>query len=106
MPAGRCCLYCVMVVRPPWRAVLGVNCPAAHKAAGFQRVLHIGVVGVGIGAQRHPLLQTPVDAEFPDADTFFPTINPDEWEECAVEHHEADDRNPLPYTFLTLKRKR
>lgn len=49
---------------------------------------------------------TRVDAEFPDADTFFPTINPDEWEECDVEHHEADDRNPLPYTFLTLKRKR
>ena len=49
---------------------------------------------------------TRVDAEFPDADTFFPTINPDEWEECGVEHHEADDRNPLPYTFLTLKRKR
>ena len=54
--AGRCCLYCVMVIRPPWRAVLGVNCPAAHKAAGFQRVLHIGVVGVGIGAYRQALL--------------------------------------------------
>lgn len=49
---------------------------------------------------------TRVDAEFPDADTFFPTLNPDEWEQSDVERHEADDRNPLPYTFLTLSRKK
>ncbi len=49
---------------------------------------------------------TKVDAEFPDADAFFPPLPPSEWEQCSEERHSPDERNPLPYTFLTLKRKK
>lgn len=49
---------------------------------------------------------TQVEAEFPDADAFFPTLNSDEWEQSDVERHEPDERNPLPYTFSTLKRRK
>ncbi len=49
---------------------------------------------------------TRVEAAFPEADTFFPALNPAEWEETDVKPHEADERNPLPYTFLTLTRKK
>lgn len=52
------------------------------------------------------LYLTRLHATFDDADTFFPAINPDDWETIAEEHHEADDRNAYPYTFVTLKRKK
>lgn len=50
------------------------------------------------------LYLTRIDAAFADADTFFPTINPKEWKEVEREHHQADERNPYPYTFITLER--
>ena len=51
------------------------------------------------------LYLTRMEADFPDADAFFPDINPDEWETLEEERHEADDRNPYPFTFITLHRK-
>ncbi len=50
------------------------------------------------------LYLTEIDASFPDADTFFPEIMRDEWEEVSCEKHPADDRNPYPFTFVTLRR--
>jgi len=47
---------------------------------------------------------TVVEAVF-DADTFFPVISPDEWEETARESHGPDEKNALGYTFSTLLRK-
>ena len=47
---------------------------------------------------------TQLHATFPDADTFFPPINPKEWHEQSRDHHPADDRNPFPYTFILLVR--
>jgi dihydrofolate reductase len=40
-----------------------------------------------------------------DADTFFPEIDPGEWEERQREPHAADERHAYPYTFLTLVRR-
>lgn len=51
------------------------------------------------------LILTLIDGDFPDADTFFPEINYDEWEEIHRESFPADEKNPYPYTFLTLRRK-
>ena len=48
---------------------------------------------------------TRLHASFPDADTFFPDFNADEWEETSREDHDADERNPYPYSFITLHRK-
>lgn len=48
---------------------------------------------------------THIHHEFADADTFFPTVNYEEWEEIEREEHEADERHPYPYSFVTYQRK-
>lgn len=40
-----------------------------------------------------------------DADTFFPEIDKSEWEEVKREDFEPDEKNPLPYSFITLERR-
>ena len=47
---------------------------------------------------------TRIHHAFAEADAHFPTIAPTEWQEIDCETHEADDRNPHPYSFITLKR--
>ena len=47
---------------------------------------------------------TRVHAHF-DADTFFPALDPADWRETAHTDHEADERNPYAYSFLTLERR-
>ena len=39
------------------------------------------------------------------ADTFFPPINPESWQITEKEDHEADEKNPYPYSFITYKRR-
>ena len=46
---------------------------------------------------------TEVEAEFPDADTFFPEVT-DEWRETKREHHEADESNKYPFDFVEYRR--
>lgn len=48
------------------------------------------------------LYLTIVEKELEHADTFFPEINPAEWE---VTEKEMRNENGLPFTFLTLYRK-
>lgn len=38
-------------------------------------------------------------------DAYFPELNASEWCEISHETHEADDKNPYAYTFITLERK-
>lgn len=40
-----------------------------------------------------------------DADTFFPEINHDLWIETSHADHPADEKNNIPYSFITLERK-
>ena len=40
-----------------------------------------------------------------DADTFFPEINYDEWEEKERSFHPADEKNEYDHTFILYKRK-
>lgn len=40
-----------------------------------------------------------------DADTFFPEIDPEIWKIKEKEDHEADDKNPYPYSFITYERR-
>lgn len=51
------------------------------------------------------LYLTKVHASF-EADTFFPEINYDEWDEEEREKHQVSDTNPYAFTFLTLARKK
>lgn len=52
------------------------------------------------------LYLTRVHHTFEDADTFFPTINFDDWNLIEEEKHEADDRHDYDYTFKTYLRKK
>lgn len=40
-----------------------------------------------------------------DADTFFPEIDYNKWKETAREDHQPDEKNKLPYSFITLERR-
>lgn len=48
---------------------------------------------------------TKLHASFPDADTFFPEFDEQDWVEVSREDHDADERNPYPYSFIELRRK-
>jgi dihydrofolate reductase len=48
---------------------------------------------------------TIIDARI-DGDTHFPEYSMQEWEEVSREEHDADEKNPHPYTFLSLVRRR
>ncbi|WP_428330676.1 dihydrofolate reductase [Mucilaginibacter sp.] len=39
-----------------------------------------------------------------EADTFFPEINAQEWNEVLREDHEPDEKNSIPYSFITYQR--
>ena len=42
---------------------------------------------------------------FDDADTFFPAIDTDKWEETERTEMPADDRHPYSYCFTRYRRK-
>ena len=47
---------------------------------------------------------TKVHQDF-DGDTFFPEINDQEWQETQREDFSADEKNSIPYSFITLNRR-
>ncbi|MBE7176626.1 MAG: dihydrofolate reductase [Mucilaginibacter polytrichastri] len=81
--------------------------PAAlSMCADEQEVFVIG--GGEIYREALPLADriylTRVEAE-PEADVFFPELNPDEWQEISCEAHKPDEKNTLAYTFITLEKR-
>ncbi|HEY1990816.1 MAG TPA: dihydrofolate reductase [Gammaproteobacteria bacterium] len=40
------------------------------------------------------------------ADTFFPKLDPGQWQEVSREEHRADEKNPFDYAFLVFERVR
>lgn len=50
------------------------------------------------------LYLTLIHAEFA-GDAYFPEWNPREWQEVRREDHQADDKNSVDYSFVTLERK-
>jgi dihydrofolate reductase len=40
-----------------------------------------------------------------NGDAYFPELDPDKWEETAREYHEPDEKNTIPFSFITLKSK-
>jgi dihydrofolate reductase len=39
-----------------------------------------------------------------EADTFFPKIDYNEWQQTAIEDHEIDEKHAFAYSFITLER--
>lgn len=52
------------------------------------------------------LLLTEVDAIAPQADAYFPAIDPEIWQEKNKEVHLADEKHPFAYAFTDYLRKR
>ena len=50
------------------------------------------------------LLLTWIAGETPDADTFFPEIDPRDWRETARVHHPADARHAFAFDFVDYER--
>lgn len=48
---------------------------------------------------------THIYAEAENADTFFPEIDPAIWQCVSEELHEADEKNPYPYTFAVYTKR-
>lgn len=48
---------------------------------------------------------THVNVSFPDADTFFPTIDETKWQKVKEEKHEPDEKNKYELSFVEYKRK-
>jgi dihydrofolate reductase len=48
---------------------------------------------------------TRIHHTFPDADTFFPEIDLEEWELIDHEPHEVEEKHRYAYTFLTYTKK-
>lgn len=42
---------------------------------------------------------------FPDADVFFPTIDPNQWSMTTEERHETTEGHPYAFTFQTFERR-
>jgi dihydrofolate reductase len=65
------------------------------------------VGGAEIYKQAMPLTDkiflTIVHQDF-EADTYFPEIKEDIWKETDRQDHEPDEKNQLPYSFITLER--
>ncbi|HAQ02485.1 hypothetical protein A2467_01435 [Candidatus Nomurabacteria bacterium RIFOXYC2_FULL_36_8] len=48
---------------------------------------------------------THVNADFPDADTFFPVIDKDKWKIVSEDKHEKDEQNIYDCNFVIYERK-
>ncbi len=40
------------------------------------------------------------------ADSWFPKLNPEEWNEVSRDNHKADEKNPYDFSFVILERNR
>lgn len=80
----------------------------AHAAAQGEDTLM--VIGGGqlyetLWSQATLIYLTRVHTRVPDADTFFPALQPDEWIQLDQQSFPADDRNAFDYEFLQYRRR-
>lgn len=80
---------------------------AIKNCSKEEKVFIIG--GASVYKQALPLADvlciTEIDAEAPEADTYFPAIDPTIWKEKSRESHSADEKHPCPYAFVEYVRK-
>jgi dihydrofolate reductase len=78
---------------------------ALSAAGDVPEVMIVG--GATLYAQALPLADriylTLVETQV-DGDTLFPEYDPKQWQELSHERHPGDDKNPYPYSFVTLSR--
>ncbi len=112
LPAGPLPMRCNIVLSRSLKSGEAYRCvtsldEALRLCAAEEEVFIIG----GESVYRHVLPRvdrmyiTWIQARFDDADTFFPQVNFDEWEEVSREDFDADAKNPYPYSFVEYRRK-
>lgn len=92
-------------------------CPGAELFPTLEAALqscrsdeHIYIIGgASVYRQAMPIADrlclTEIDAEAPQADVFFPTVDSDVWHEKSRESHPVDEKHPCPYAFVDYVRK-
>lgn len=80
----------------------------AIKACKEDEKIYI-IGGASVYKQALPLADvlciTEIDAEAPDADTYFPNIDPQIWKENSRESHLVDEKHAYPYAFVEYIRR-
>lgn len=80
----------------------------AIKACKEDEKIYI-IGGASVYMQALPLADvlciTEIDAEAPEADTYFPTIDPTIWKENSRESHPTDEKHAHPYAFVEYIRR-
>lgn len=88
--------------------IVGSLAEAAAVAAREEAAELMVIGGGGVYAEALPLadriLLTRVHVA-PEGDTYFPALEPDEWQETGREERAADARNAFDLTFLELVRR-
>ena len=89
------------------KVLTALNLPSALALARYDTFI-IGGAQVYADALQHPdvtaLYATEVDADFPQADTFFPPLDIDQWQEISRQHHPADEHNAYTFDFVEYRR--
>jgi len=78
---------------------------AVEFAGDAEEIMVVG--GANLYAQTIPLasrMYLTYVHQWVDGDSVFPDYEQSEWYEAACEDHAADERNPFPYSFVTLER--
>lgn len=80
---------------------------ALQSCRSDEQIYIIG--GASVYRQAMPIADrlclTEIDAEAPQADVFFPTVDSDVWHEKSRESHPVDEKHPCPYAFVDYVRK-
>ena len=102
----------VITRQPGWKAEGAVVVKSMEDAmfvASNTDALEIMVIGGGeiykeFFTKANRIYITRVDAEFEEADTFFPVISAKEWHLVSQKNHEADEKNAYNYSFQVWER--
>lgn len=89
------------------RVLTALDLPSALALARYDTFI-IGGAQVYADALQNPdvttLYATEIDAEFPEADTFFPPLDMGQWQEASRQHHPADDANAYAFDLVEYRR--
>lgn len=78
---------------------------AMRQDEGEAFVIGGGMVYRQMMPRADKLYITHIHHTWDDADTYFPQIDPAIWQCISEEKHEADEKNPYPYTFAEYIRR-
>jgi dihydrofolate reductase len=79
--------------------------PIANGQSDEVFVIGGGMVYRQMMERADKLYITHIHHSWPDADTFFPEIDPKIWKLLSAERHSADENNPYDYTFAEYGRR-